>query len=468
MVLGYVALMIFGVGELVRRRAGAAISRKIVHTSLFLLWCFFDLFFRGTINMIIVPIIFIIINTISYKKILFSSIESGKGHYGTILFAVAVTILMTAAYIWPEFYYPAGIGIVCLTFGDGASALCGYAICSRKIYKEKSLSGFFGGIVFSFVGLLLFKLAYYNKFNLIDIAIIAFIASILELGGGKFDNLTTSLGGAVVSWLLFTVPDSGLRVGFIVGILMFLLVVLSGAMTVGAGIAAVVMAVCFRVFGGRLALWFVVGCYIFIFVVGVIRRLIRRTNENKKRKISQRNIKQILINGGIGTILIVIYGLTNNYAFLISTIVSIGGNFVDSVSSDVGTLSRHRPYDFLKRKFVETGISGGMSVLGTTSALLTSAAMGLFAVVIPTGNVMNGCIAAMLIFTQTLIDSALGSLVQVKYYDEKHKILTEKKSTNDAENKCYSGIRWIDNNMVNLISSTIVSSAAIIIFLIIK
>ena len=61
--LGYVALMIFGVGEVVRRKAGVAISRKIVHASLFMLWCFFDLFFKGTIHMIIVPTLFIIINT---------------------------------------------------------------------------------------------------------------------------------------------------------------------------------------------------------------------------------------------------------------------------------------------------------------------------------------------------------------------------------------------------------------------
>ena len=184
--------------------------------------------------------------------------------------------------------------------------------------------------------------------------------------------------------------------------------------------------------------------------------------ENKKKKIAQRNIKQILINGGIGTVFIVIYGLTQNYAFLISAIVSIGGNFVDSVSSDVGTLSRHRPYDFLRRKFVETGISGGMSVLGTASAFLTSAAMALFAVVAPTGNVRNGCITAALIFAQTLIDSALGSLIQVKYYDENCKTI------NGVENKYYSGIRWVDNNMVNLISSAIVSVTAIIVFLILK
>lgn len=466
--LGYVALMIFGVGEVVRRKAGVAISRKIVHTSLFMLWCFFDLFFKGTIHMIIVPTLFIIINTISYKKKLFDSIEDEKGHYGTILFAVAVTIMMTAAYVWPEFYYPAGIGIVCLTFGDGASALCGYAIRSRKIYKEKTLSGFIGGIIFCFIGLMIFRMAYCDKIAILDAAIIAIVASILELGGGKVDNLTTSLGGAFVSWLLLTVNATGLRVGLIVGIVLFLLVVLSGAMTVCAGIAAIVMAVCFRVFGGRLGLWFVVGCYIFIFVVGVFRRLIRRTNENKKKKIAQRNIKQILINGGIGTVFIVIYGLTQSYAFLISAIVSIGGNFVDSVSSDVGTLSRHRPYDFLRRKFVETGISGGMSVLGTASAFLTSAAMALFAVVVPTGNVRNGCITAALIFAQTLIDSALGSLIQVKYYDEKCKIITEKKTINGVENKYYSGIRWVDNNMVNLISSAIVSVTAIIVFMILK
>ena len=86
--------------------------------------------------------------------------------------------------------------------------------------------------------------------------------------------------------------------------------------------------------------------------------------------------------------------------------------------------------------------------------------MALFAVIAPTGNVRNGCITAALIFAQTLIDSALGSLIQVKYYDEKCKIITEKKIINNVENKqiekdeisAEDGILPAFNNMTNTIS----------------
>ena len=63
-------------------------------------------------------------------------------------------------------------------------------------------------------------------------------------------------------------------------------------------------------------------------------------------------------------------------------------------------------------------------------------------------------------FLQSIADSALGSLVQVKYRCRVCGAVTEKKRHCDAETEYHSGVKWINNNAVNLISSVIITALA--------
>ena len=97
---------------------------------LFMVWVFIDVFFANTIHQIIIPVSFLIINTLSYKYKIYKSVERENGnHYGTIYFAMAITIVMTVAYFKREMYLESGVAAFCLTLGDGA-AVYGLFFCS--------------------------------------------------------------------------------------------------------------------------------------------------------------------------------------------------------------------------------------------------------------------------------------------------------------------------------------------------
>ena len=217
---------------------------------------------------------------------------------------------------------------------------------------------------------------------------------------------------------------------------------------------------CFYYFGGAFGLSFLLGTFFTIFFVSLIRKKLRP--DLKKEK--SRNALQILINGGLGTVFIILYGVCRNDGFLLVSVVAVGGCFVDSLSSDVGVLSRKRPYDFLKRSFVDGGLSGGMSVLGTAAALVGSAVIGLCTAARLSLGVSGVLAVAGLIFLQTLVDSALGSAVQVKYRCTVCGRICEKKRHCDTDTEYHSGWRVIDNNGVNALSSVIITALAYLVF----
>ena len=95
-----------------------------------------------------------------------------------------------------------------------------------------------------------------------------------------------------------------------------------------------------------------------------------------------------------------------------------------------------------------------VAVLGLVSALLSSAAIAYFwyrwfdMVTIP-GAVLVGTMG----FAGCILDSVLGAGVQGIYYDPKLKQFSEDKERNGKELELSRGVRWVDNDMVNLMSN---------------
>jgi dolichol kinase len=103
---------------------------------------------------------------------------------GTVFFIIA-TIICFAVYD----YSIALLALFLTVFGDLFSALIGIKWGKHKIFRSKTLEGFFAGLVVNlFVGYLLFA-----EFPLIFIPM-AFVASFVELSTNKLDdNLTVPL-----------------------------------------------------------------------------------------------------------------------------------------------------------------------------------------------------------------------------------------------------------------------------------
>ena len=139
-IFAYIFSLIFILGPIVKQKFNGETSRKVIHICLFAVWSLIDYFFKGTIHQIIIPVIFIILNILSYRFNIYKSVERDEGnHLGTVYFAIAVTVVLGISYFVPELYYASGVAIFCLTFGDGFAALIGYNFKSPQIYIKKGL-----------------------------------------------------------------------------------------------------------------------------------------------------------------------------------------------------------------------------------------------------------------------------------------------------------------------------------------
>ena len=174
------------------------ISRKLIHFFIGFVWLILYKYHAGTWHFLVVPFSFVVINYASYKLKIFKMFEreDEKNHYGTVFYAISMTVMSAVSLIWPQTLLPYGISVFCLSFGDAAAALCGKYIRkgNRMLTKEKSLFGTLGAMVFSVIGIYLFLLIFPLPLAFWQILLLGIAAGLLELAGNGLDNFTMTFG----------------------------------------------------------------------------------------------------------------------------------------------------------------------------------------------------------------------------------------------------------------------------------
>lgn len=448
----YAVFLIFGVGSIVKKLFNTEISRKIIHIFLFVLRFLIDVFFKNTVHQILIPLFFVFINFLSYKFSIFKTIErTGDNHPGTVYFAIAVLMVYTCSYLFSEMYKFTYYGVMALTIGDGTAALFGQTIKSPKIYKKKSLIGFIACAIFTFLMFLINFFFLDGTLNIYAIIVLAVLTAIFELVDFGLDNFTITILIFLLAYLSFLLGDVFV-LSLALGILVFLFVFFCKVITYYGSIVSMFIVFCFYFFGGLNAFIFLIVCYLVSVICSIIKK-IKKTKINVTKKHGKRDAVQILVNGIVPTILIIIYYIVKIEPLLIISLIGIASNLVDSVSSDIGCLSTKKPYDLIKRKRVQTGLSGGVSILGITASLVVSILCSLMIFFFYNWEWYYIPIFAILIFVGTLIDSLLGSLIQKKNICPICGEVTEKEYHCDVKCNYYSGIKYIDNDGVNFLSS---------------
>lgn len=93
-----------------------------------------------------------------------------------------------------------------------------------------------------------------------------------------------------------------------------------------------------------------------------------------------------------------------------------------------------------------------------------SVLIGLYGVAVLRVSLMAAAIMGALAFAQTILDSIMGSLLQGKYQCAQCGAITEERFHCGAAARRISGVWWMNNNMVNLISSMMIVAVATAIF----
>lgn len=196
-VVSYVFVALIILLAKVFTRWGQEASRKFTHIMLCNWWFIAMYFFSNAFCACIVPLSFVAVNYISYKKNLIKVIErtdNKKEGLGTVYYAISLFIVAIFSFGFmnrPEL----GIcGILCMGYGDGLAAIVGKAIKSPSFQigdTKKSLAGCITMFVVCFIIVGAYLYFFNVNFWYVKAAVYAIIAMVLEAVSIKgTDNLT--------------------------------------------------------------------------------------------------------------------------------------------------------------------------------------------------------------------------------------------------------------------------------------
>ena len=232
---------------------------------------------------------------------------------------------------------------------------------------------------------------------------------------------------------------------------------LSGA--IAAFVIGVVVLWCSKSEGFLLLLLFFVGSN----VVGKIsRRILEQSLKERtiEKKGAKRDVMQVLANGLMATIGALMWYCTGKISSLILLGAAIAEATSDTFAGEIGRLSKRPPVSIRTLTPVPKGLSGGITLLGTATAFISSLVIGLSWSIFfkdYLGSKSDFWLALSVItltgFMGCIVDSYLGACAQAHYKDPDTGELTEKEYKEGQKLELVQGVRWIDNDMVNLLSN---------------
>lgn len=451
--LVYVSVILSGVSLMQKKwHLKEENSRKLIHILLGN-WVFIAMYyFTSPIAAAIVPMLAIIMNYLSVEKGLIKAMERSENKtFGTVWYAVSLLLLISSALYLDKPYLALG-GILSMAYGDGLAAVVGTKWGKIKLpakFGDKTLEG--SVTVFSVVAVITGFLAYIYlpvPFILVGVAA-GFCGMLLELFTTRgYDNLSLPIGIAVLLYLFSFPLLTGMIVNSVLTVFILFVAWLVDALTARSCLTAYLVGTVLYVFGG----WTVYSAMILFAGLGSglsklgIEQKVAATQLHERK--GTRGSVQVIANALPAVLFVLIACLTQNDAFKLAALVSFAAASADTFSSEVGMLSSKPPISILTLKPLQTGLSGGISVLGLLSGIVGSGIIALLA--LGQYSVQIFLMVWLFGFIGTVIDSVFGSTLQAKYKSASG--ITERKTQNGQLLEQVSGLGFITNDVINFVT----------------
>lgn len=188
-------------------KIGTEASRKFIHITLSNWWFIAMYFFDNAIWASLVPLSFVIINYISYKKNLISVMERERQDgLGTVYYAVSLLILAIITFGITKRPEIGLCSILIMGYGDGLAAVIGKKVKSYE-YKigntKKTIAGSLTMFIITFIIVAIFSGVTGINLWLIKSIITAIILTLIEAVSIKgTDNITIPISGCVLLFLM--------------------------------------------------------------------------------------------------------------------------------------------------------------------------------------------------------------------------------------------------------------------------
>lgn len=262
----------------------------------------------------------------------------------------------------------------------------------------------------------------------------------------------------------------GLALGLALNAAAAALVFWRGSVDRGGAAAGVVVGAVIFAFAGP-AFWLILMAFFIsstaLSSVGAARKEpLKRIHQ----KGSRRDAVQVLANGGVGAVCALLFRLTGSPAWAMGFAVSFASSNADTWASEVGELSRQAPVSILTFRRVPRGVSGGMTLLGTSMAAAGAVfiAAAFTALNLAVRAVAGGFLAvagfvALGGFLGAVLDSLMGETIQAQY-ESAGSGLTELDTGEDgAPNRLVRGLRFVTNDVVNFASCAVAAAVAVLV-----
>jgi len=269
---------------------------------------------------------------------------------------------------------------------------------------------------------------------------------------------------------MLTIEPNQIVIGFLLAVLIAGVSYRFKALSLSGVIATIVVGGITFGLGGLLFAIPILFFFISSNIISAIKTRRKRNALDNLGKSGPRDWMQVLANGGIGAGCAVVYFFTGNLIWYFVYLASFAESSSDTWATEIGTLSPRDPVSIISFKKVSPGYSGGISLMGIFAAIVGSAALvgaGFVGnMLIPNGfdkihySLWLVCINAG--FAGSILDSIIGGSFQGLYSCLICRRLMENKVHCGFEAQLLRGFRLINNDTVNLISSSFAAAMIIL------
>ncbi|HHS13346.1 MAG TPA: DUF92 domain-containing protein [bacterium] len=470
-------LLFIGIAEKTRLvlKWSPEINRKLVHILTGVLIFFSPCFFESNRPLVWMAVLFIILDFWAVKTRRLPGMHGTRHRsYGTVFYPLSFLILVVLC--WPDYQSVLVVSMAVMAFCDAAAAVIGENIHNPHEYRlcrdTKSLEGsaVMGLSTLIVVSLLLPAAGKMDQLSIglgtaVRIAAVtAVMATVLEaLSSRGSDNLSVPLGSAfVIHFFLTQSPEAqmqfaaGMVLAGLVAFLSYRARFLSASGSAGTFILATL------IFGVGGWTWSVPILTFFL-----LSSLLSEAGKTHKKqfglifeKSGRRDIGQVLSNGGMAGILLLAYSFRPSAFWYALYLGALAAANADTWATEIGVFSRIDPRSIVGFHTVPAGTSGGITLLGTLSALAGSLVIALSGWLAapaafgyhPGRRIFWAVTAAG--FLASLVDSILGATLQSQYRCAVCGKITEKRfHCQQNPTQRVTGLPWLDNDRVNAICS---------------
>ncbi len=507
--IGIISLLVFvlatlTIAEILRRKdiVQGSTSRKIVHLAVGNVVLVFPFFFSNVWTALIGPLFFIPFTYFTspaspIKKFRLKGV--GDGHaFGTVFYAISLTVLV-GLFFNPDATNHNNIilfaSFMPLVWGDGMSAVIGTKFGEKSKYtifgSTKSLLGSWTAAFATLGAVIISCLVYYQTLQVaIYIGLLTgFITAIIEAITPKgFDNITIPAVNALVMFLLYsfarvnlenlnTDPQYSLIGALVIGLVLAILGITFKALTWDGAIAGFYFG--FIILG--LGSWTLGAMYVSFFIIGSLFTFI---GKNKKKDTTKefekgetaRDSVQAMVNSIVPSILAFVAILAREPILTIMAGGAFATSLSDTLGTEIGVLSKKKPRISTKPWIkVDRGTPGAVSLLGLLASLLAAiviAGIGIGVSFLDNFVEMPSSVILFLIavvvggFLGAYADSIFACTIQKMNKCNICNKITEKELHCNEETVFFSGIPWMQNDVVNLFSVAIGAFVSALVYII--